>query len=227
VAGEGEFGQWEIDSKALNLPENDRKPRRFLVDDIFAECFSDYIASQHIKLFQKTPWHTYLVVSSNIRRLMKTSGRTNPLQLPDNAWIGTLIKSTSDFDQIETLGALATPNKWVSFLPFKSGRPIRESNPALEEILRKAGIRWVVFGGDQIDGWEITEDDEKEIARASHAAGCPVYCTSFQTLNDMLTYGTVDSRSVPGIFANGTRPKKTWKLRELPDFNHTSLGLST
>ena len=226
VPGDGDFGRWEINSRALRRPESDRHARRFLVDDIFAECFTDYIASQHIKLFQKTPWHTYLVVSSNTRRLIQTSERTAALQWPVNAWIGTLITSTSAFDQIETLGALATPNKWVSFLPFKSGRPIRESSPALEEILRKAGIRWVVFGGDQINGWEITEDDEEEIARASHAAGCPVYCTSSQTLNDMLASGKVDPRSVPGIGRNGTLPRETWKLRELPDFNQASLGLS-
>lgn len=83
-----------------------------------------------------------------------------------------------------------------------------------------------MFGGDQVYGWEINGDDEEEIARACYAAGCSVYCTSAQTLEDLVRRGAVDPASVPGIFSNGKRPRKTWKLRELPDFTHASLSLS-
>ena len=89
-----------------------------------------------------------------------------------------------------------------------------------------AGVRWVVFGGDQVYGWDISEDDEDEIVRASHAAGCQAYCTSAQTMEDLIRSGRVDLKSVPGIFSNDVWRRKTWKLRELPDFTHASLVLS-
>jgi protein gp37 len=152
--------------------------------------------------------------------------RADALKLPGNLWIGVSVTSGSAFDQIEALGALKTPNKFVSLLPFKSGNPIREFSPTLEEILKTAGIRWVVFGGDQVHGWDISENDEDEVARASHAAGCPVYCTSAQTMENLIRFGRVDVASVPGIFSNSAWRRNTWKLRELPDFTHASLSLS-
>jgi protein gp37 len=212
--------------KALVRSPRDKEPKRFFVGDIFAAGLSDYIANRHLELFRETDWHTYMVLTRNIHRLSEISNRTDALRLAGNLWIGVSITSSSAFDQIGALGALKTRNKWVSFLPFKSGRPICESSPALEEILRRAGIRWVVFGGDQASGWEITKNDEEEIARASHAAGSPVYCTSIQTLEFFIRMGTVDTACVPGIYNNGTRPRETWKLREFPDFTHPSLSLS-
>jgi protein gp37 len=226
VSGPRKLDPLEFNDKALHRALHDKRPQRFFVGDIVAGGLSNHIAERHLQHFHAADWHTYLVLSTNIRRLVEISNGANELELPENLWIGACITSTSDFDQFEILGDLKTPNKFVSLLPFNSGKPIREVSPAFEEVLRKAGVRWVVFGGDQLYGWDISENDEDEIVRASHAAGCQAYCTSAQTIDDFIRSGRVNSKSIPGIFSNNVRRRKTWKLRELPDFAHATLSLS-
>ena len=216
----------EFNDKAFYRALHEKRPQRYFVGDIVGAGSSNHIAERHLQHFHAADWHTYLVLSTNIQRFLEISNASNSPKLPHNLWIGTCITSISNLDQIEILGDLKTPNKFVSLVPFKSGEPIRESSPTFEEILRRAGVRWVVFGGDQIHGWEISEDDEDEIVRASHAAGCQAYCTSAQTMEDLIRSGRVDLKSVPGIFSNDVWRRKTWKLRELPNFTHASLSLS-
>lgn len=226
VPGPRELDPLEFNDKALYRALHEKRSQRYFVGDIVGAGLSNYIAERHLQHFHAADWHTYLVLTTNLRRLLEISDGTNERKLPHNLWIGASITSTSDFDQFETLGEFKTTNKFVSLVPFKSGKPIRESSPTFEEILRMAGVRWVVFGGDQVYGWDISEDDEDEIVRASRAAGCQAYCTSAQTMEDLIRSGRVDLKSVPGIFSNDVWRRKTWKLRELPDFTHASLVLS-
>ena len=226
IPGERRQDPLEFNERALYRALNDMKPKRFFVGDLFATGVTDHIAGRHIEFFRKADRHTYLVLTTNIQRMLEFGNRTIELRTAQYLWFGLSITSSSDFNQIDALGDLETPNKWVCLLPFQSGKPIRESSPAFEEILRRAGVSWVVFGGDQKYGWEISEEDEDEIVRASHAAGCRAYCTSIQTKEDLVRSGSVDPASVPGVVKNSVLGRKTWKLRELPDFTHASLSLS-
>ena len=219
-----------FDAAHLYAVLGDRKPKRIFVNefsDLFYESLPMALIIEHFKVFKVAHWHTYQVLTKRDKRLADVNDAVLATfgEWPTNVWMGVTVCSSAkrEMKRIDQLGATGASLKWISFEPWISdvNRPLSESVPGLQELLRKNRISWVVVGGESGAKDEtnmMTLEDARYLMSESKAAGCRVH---FKQLGTALAiqlgvYSTEGDHRAKGGFP------EQWpadlNVREYPDF---------
>lgn len=126
----------------LQIPESWSKPRMVFVNsmgDLFHEEVPFDFIQQVFEVMQRTPQHTYQLLTKRAERLTELAHR---LEWPDNVWMGVTVE---DNERLARVGQLRGVPAKVRFLSIE---PLLEPLPDLE----LSGIQWVIVGGESGPG---------------------------------------------------------------------------
>jgi protein gp37 len=126
----------------LELPLRWRKPKRIFVNsmsDLFHESVPEDFIANVLRTAEKTPWHTYQILTKRAERLALLASR---LPWPKNVWQGVSVESA---DYTWRVGLLRKVPAAVRFLSIE---------PLLGSMkdLSLGGVDWVIVGGESGPG---------------------------------------------------------------------------
>lgn len=133
-------GRVNIDRSALEVPLKWRKPRRIFVNsmsDLFHESVPVSFIAEIWAIMEKTPWHTYQILSKRPERMADIIKSYALKKLP-NVWLGTSVEDSQRKYRIKLLRNVPAFTRFISFEPLLG--PI--GNVSLR------GINWVIVGGE-------------------------------------------------------------------------------
>lgn len=120
------------------LPKQWKKPALIFVcsmSDLFHENVTFDFIDRVLETIVATPHHTYQILTKRPERMQLYFSTRN---VPDNAWIGTTVETSSSFKRLEILKSI---NAKVHFI---SCEPLLASLEGIDLI----GIQWVIVGGE-------------------------------------------------------------------------------
>jgi len=123
----------------LIQPLNRKKPTIYFVNsmsDLFHEGVTDHFIDQVFSVIEKTPQHTYQILTKRSDRL---SIYFENKKCPDNVWLGVSVENRQH--GIERIDHLRKVDSKIRFLSVE---------PLLEDvgILNLKNIHWVIVGGE-------------------------------------------------------------------------------
>jgi protein gp37 len=131
-----------VHESALNLPVSWSVPRMVFVNSM-SDLFHDDVPLEFIKrvfsVIEKTPQHTYQLLTKRSRRLRRVSGQ---LSWPPNLWMGVSVESDRYLFRANDLRAVPAAIRFLSVEPLLG--PLPE--------LDLTGIDWVITGGESGPG---------------------------------------------------------------------------
>jgi len=123
----------------LLQPLNRRIPTMYFVNsmsDLFQNEVPFYFVDQVIEVIEKTPWHTYQILTKRSGLMRKYFSQRD---VPDNAWLGVSVEDKKcGKPRIPDLQAIKAKTRFLSI------------EPLLEDLgrIRLSGIHWVIVGGE-------------------------------------------------------------------------------
>lgn len=123
----------------LTQPLNRRKPTMYFVNsmsDLFQEGVPFEFVDKVMSVIEKTPWHTYQILTKRSKRMKKYFSNRN---VPDNAWLGVSVEDKKyGKPRIPDLQSIRANTRFLSI------------EPLLEDLgrIRLSGIHWVIVGGE-------------------------------------------------------------------------------
>ncbi len=131
-------GKIRLDSKALGMPVQWRKPRRIFVNSM-SDLFHDGVPLVFIakvwSVMEKTPWHTYQILTKRPDRMAEA---TASLPVLANVWLGTSVENVDYLDRLNALRNVRAAVRFVSFEPLLG-------SVAAADL---TGIHWAIVGGE-------------------------------------------------------------------------------
>lgn len=150
----------------LERPGQWKKPRMIFVNsmsDLFhAEVPAEFIHAT-FQVMQKTPQHTYQILTKRSERLKELSG---DLPWPENVWMGVTVEEAKHKTRIDHLRETGAAVKFLSLEPLLGpmGR------------LNLQGIHWVIVGGESGPGARPMKDSwAMEIRDQCQHEGIPFF----------------------------------------------------
>lgn len=149
----------------LKQPLNRKKPTKYFVNsmsDLFHEKVPFKFIDEVFKVIEKTPHHTYQILTKRSKRLAKYF---NIRSVPANAWIGVSVEDKKyGLPRIDDLRYIDAEVKFLSV------------EPLLEDLgkINLIGIDWVIVGGESgrrarpLEGKWVT-DIQRQCNRSSVA----------------------------------------------------------
>jgi protein gp37 len=127
---------------ALDIPLRWRRPRLIFVNsmsDLFHKDVSDDYIRQVFNVMQRTPQHTYQVLTKRAERLVRIAPR---LPWPGHIWMGVSVESGAYTWRIPYLQRVPAAVRFIS------------AEPLLERLprLNLEGIHWLIAGGESQPG---------------------------------------------------------------------------
>ncbi len=122
----------------LEQPFKVRKATKFFVNsmsDLFHEKMPFSYLDAIFDVIEKTPWHTYQILTKREKRLAKYfKNRT----LPKNVWLGVTVENNATKHRIDYLRNINASIRFISI------------EPLLEDVgkLDLENIHWVIVGGE-------------------------------------------------------------------------------
>ncbi len=128
--------------EALDIPLRWRRPRTIFVNsmsDLFhVDVPEDYVR-QVFYVMQRTPHHTYQILTKRAERLARLAPRLN---WPSNIWMGVSVESPEYTWRIDYLRKVPATIRFISAEPLL----------ARLHALNLTGIHWVIAGGESQSG---------------------------------------------------------------------------
>lgn len=128
------------DERALTAPLNWRTPRTVFVNsmsDLFHANVTEEFISKVWAVMQRTPQHTYQVLTKRPERMRHVLAKPEFNILP-NVWIGTSVEDANVLERIDHLRATPAAIRFISFEPLVGS--VANTN------LR--AIDWAIVGGE-------------------------------------------------------------------------------
>jgi len=122
----------------VDTPMSWKKPRKVFVcsmSDLFHDDYTDEFIQSVFKTMNKTPQHTYRVLTKRANRLAEMSPN---LEWTDNIFPGVSIENREVYDRLDYLREVPSKNRWLSIEPLLGS----VANINLTDIT------WVVVGGE-------------------------------------------------------------------------------
>ena len=154
----------------LELPLKWKKPQTIFVNsmsDLFHKSVPLEFIQKVFDVMNKTPWHTYQVLTKRSDRLKNLS---NKLEWGKNIWMGVSIENQ---DYTYRIDDLRNTNAYIKFLSIE---------PLIEAIrkLKLKNIQWVIVGGESgpkarpmKEEWVL--DIKDQCKEANGGAGVPFF----------------------------------------------------
>lgn len=122
----------------LHYPETITKPATFFVNsmsDLFHEKLPDEYILKVFSVMNKTPWHTYQVLTKREKNLLRLNEQIN---WTDNIWMGVSVGIKEAAPRINYLRKTNAAVKFIS------------AEPLLEDLgkINLSGIDWLITGGE-------------------------------------------------------------------------------
>lgn len=127
-----------IDEESLTLPETWKTGRMIFVNsmsDMFHESVPLTFIRRVFKTAQRTPQHTYQILTKRAERLEELSTK---LVWPENIWMGVSVENKDYMFRIDHLRRANAATKFLSLEPLLG--PL--------DKLDLTGIDWVIVGGE-------------------------------------------------------------------------------
>jgi protein gp37 len=133
-------GKIRLDKSALAAPLAWRNPRKIFVNSM-SDLFHDGVPEKFIEkvwsVMQRTPQHTYQVLTKRPDRMSKV---VRQLKLPQlaNVWLGTSVENSSVLHRLDELRETLAKIRFVSF------------EPLIGSVARAdlSNIDWAIVGGE-------------------------------------------------------------------------------
>lgn len=127
-----------IHEDVIEAPYKWKKSQLIFVNsmsDLFHEDVSDEIIQRIFTVMNKTPQHTYQVLTKRADRLEALSPKLN---FSDNIWIGVTVESSKYIDRIDNLRTIEAKIRFLSL------------EPLLDDLgeINLENIDWVIVGGE-------------------------------------------------------------------------------
>lgn len=150
----------------LEEPLRWKTPRRIFVNSM-SDLFHDEVPLPYIRrvfaVMQKTPWHTFQVLTKRAERLAELAPR---LPWPVNVWQGVSIETARYLPRIDSLRRVPAAVRFLSLEPLLGPLP----------AIPFDGISWVIVGGESGRGHRpIDPDWVREIRDQCLDAGVPFF----------------------------------------------------
>jgi len=126
----------------LELPFRWIKPRMVFVNsmgDLFHEKVSDAFILSVFEVMEKTPQHTYQLLTKRADRLVTVA---SILPWPKNVWMGVTVEDNEHLNRVERLREIPSTVRFLSIEPLLGPLP----------DLDLEGIDWVIVGGESGPG---------------------------------------------------------------------------
>lgn len=151
-----------IHADVLEQPISWKKPKMVFVNsmsDIFHEKIDTAYIMKVFDVMNKTPQHTYQVLTKRSERLLELSQQ---IQWTTNIWMGVTVENNKHVDRIHHLLQTSASTKFLSFEPLIDTIKI--------DSLK--GIDWVIVGGESGPNGRLIKkawiDDIHDICNADH-----------------------------------------------------------
>jgi protein gp37 len=151
---ENGFSRITLLPERLEQPLRRRQPTLYFVNsmsDLFHERISDSFIDQVFDVIEKTPHHTYQILTKRAERMCEYFEQR---LVPDNAWLGVSVEDKEyGKPRISYLQAIRAKTRFLSI------------EPLLEDLgrIRLKGIHWVIVGGES--GLKARPMDERWVIR--------------------------------------------------------------
>jgi protein gp37 len=149
---------------ALDIPLRWKRPRTIFVNsmsDLFHSDVPEDYLQQVFDVMQRTPQHTYQVLTKRAERLARVAPR---LPWPSNIWMGVSVETPKYVWRIDLLRRVPAVVRFISAEPLLQGLP----------GLNLEGIQWVITGGESQAGCRSSDPawfrDLRDQCRAAGAA---------------------------------------------------------
>ncbi|MGA3014086.1 MAG: phage Gp37/Gp68 family protein [Bacteroidales bacterium] len=146
----------------LEQPISWKKSKMVFVNsmsDIFHENIDTAYIMKVFEVMNKTPQHTYQVLTKRSERLLKLSQQ---IRWTPNIWMGVTVENNKHIDRINHLLQTSASTKFLSFEPLIA--PIK-----IESL---TGIDWVIVGGESGPNGRLIKkewiDDIHDICNPDH-----------------------------------------------------------
>ncbi len=150
----------------LKIPFRWKKPQLVFVNSM-SDLFHEKVPLDYIKkvfdVMNKTPQHTYQILTKRAERLAELSPELN---WSDNIWQGVSVESNTFVGRIDELRKTGAKTKFLSLEPLIGGIP----------SLTLTGIDWVIVGGESGPGARpVKADWILDIKKKCNAVGIPFF----------------------------------------------------
>ncbi|HEX6707357.1 MAG TPA: phage Gp37/Gp68 family protein [Albitalea sp.] len=139
AAGYEKGFQLALHPERLQQPLQRKRPTTYFVNsmsDLFHEGVPDAYIDQVLDVCDRTPWHTYQVLTKRGDRLPQFFGSR---RCPANVWLGVSVE-----DRKYGVPRIAELRKVMAAVRFLSVEPLLEDLGPLD----LSGIHWVIVGGE-------------------------------------------------------------------------------
>ena len=153
----------ELHAGKLDKPFRWRRPRRIFVcsmGDLFADAVPEMWIRNVLRVIERNPRHTFLLLTKNPKRLLE-------YEYPDNAQVGITLDAN---------------NKWLAYhgarVPWVSFEPLTENILAAGQtgaLRSEWGIKWVVIGALSAGARKYQPQKEWVENILAAAEGLPVF----------------------------------------------------
>ncbi len=113
-------GKITLDPKSLSVPETWSKPRKVFVNSM-SDLFHSDVPADFIRevwgVMQRTPRHTYQILTKRPDRMMEVLSRGDFPVLP-NVWLGTSVEDDRVLSRIDDLRNVPAAIRFISFEPL-------------------------------------------------------------------------------------------------------------
>jgi len=184
---DGRFnGTIRYNYKPLHAYQQARKPRVWSVwNDLFHVKVSAEFINTCFDIFQKSRYHTVIVLTKRIRRayMLIRDGHVQPI--PDNVILGTTVELPLYVDRIETLLQIPAKTRMVSLEPLLGGVDLRPYLPDIGgpayEIAEAWGrdthsLDWAILGKENGPGARLSKSQwYSNIIDQCQSANVPIF----------------------------------------------------
>lgn len=168
------------------------KPTRYLVAgklDMFDPGLPDELFDEHLEVFQKAIWHTFVVLTPYAHSIQRHWQRWNikPRHgFPTNFWPGVRVDSVNDLGRVSILRQTGMRTSWVSLVDYHSDPLHPLSKTTFRDDIR--GAELVVFGWDFAKPQRpLSPDDAYVLAEAATEPGSGFFFTHPDSRRAFLT----------------------------------------
>lgn len=151
---------------ALSIPYKWKKPKRVFVNsmsDLFHDKISDEFIAQVFDVMNKTPLHTYQILTKRPQRAIQMADRLN---WSDNIWMGTSVENSRVVGRIDELKEIPARIRFLSCEPLIGAL----------EAMNLQDIHWVIVGGESGPGARpMNADWVRSILNQCQAAEVPFF----------------------------------------------------
>jgi len=130
--------KFSIIPERLDQPFKIKKPTKFFVNSM-SDLFHEEMPFEYLDMIfdaiEKTPWHTYQILTKREKRMAEYFADKKP---PQNVWLGVTVENSATKNRIDYLRNIDAKIRFLSM------------EPLLEDVgnLDLSNIHWVIVGGE-------------------------------------------------------------------------------